>query len=145
MKRIILLLTIVALGTISCNADGKKEVVTVKDIPAAGQQLINSNFADHVVSYVIREKELMGTEYEVKFQNGVEIDFDGDGAWKKIDCGRGPVPEAVIPAEILSKINQTFPGNFVVEIKKEWRGYEVEMSNGMDLKFDSKFRMVIDD
>lgn len=145
MKRIIILIAAIMVSAMACNADGRKEVVTIKDIPAAGQQFLSSHFADNVVSYIIKERELIGTEYEVKFQNGVEIDLDGDGIWKKIDCGRGPVPEAVIPAEILTKINQTFPGNFVVEIKKEWKGYEVELSSGMDLKFDSKFRMTIDD
>lgn len=145
MKRILILIAAIMVSAMACNADGRKEVVTVKDLPAAGQQFLNNNFANNVVSYIIKERELIGTEYEIKFQDGVEIDLDGDGLWKKVDCGRGPVPEAIIPAEILAKINQSFPGNFVVEIKKEWKGYEVELSSGMDLKFDSKFRMTIDD
>ena len=138
MKRIIILITAIMVSAMACSADGRKEVVTVKDLPAAGQQFLSSHFADNAVSYVIKERELTGTEYEVKFQNGVEIDFDGDGIWKKIDCGRAPVPEAVIPPEILTKINQSFPGNSAVEIKKEWRGYEVELSNGFDLEFNKK-------
>ena len=33
----------------------------------------------------------------------------------------------------------------LVEIEKEAHGYDVELANGLDLTFDRKFRMRIDD
>lgn len=145
MKRFLIVAFAVLLGFSSCRADGKKEVIAVRDIPAAGQQVLNTWFSNSKVSIALKETELFEVEYEVRFEDGSEIVFDAEGAWKKIDCRKAPVPEALVPAAILGKVRDSFPGTAIVEIEKDGRGYDVELGNGLDLNFDRKFRMRIDD
>ena len=41
---------------------------------------------------------------------------------------------------------KNFAGRKIVSIDRDKRGYEVKLDNGLDLKFDPKFRLVeIDD
>lgn len=145
MKRFFILFFVLLLSLSSCNADGKKEVVTVNSIPTAGQSVLDKFFPDSKVSFVIKETELFEVEYEVRFEDGREIVFDADGIWKKIDCRKAAVPDGLVPAEILTGVQASFPGAAIVEIEKDSRGYDVELNNGMDLFFDRKFRMRIDD
>lgn len=144
MKKLIIL-AIAIFSLSSCLADGKKEVVAVKDIPSAAQQILSSHFADGSVTAVIKETELFKTEYEVMFEGGAKIVFDADGVWKKIDCQRKAVPEKLVPAEIRNKVKASFPKAFIVEIEKDGKGFDVELNNGLDLKFNKKFKMTIDD
>lgn len=142
-KLIVVLFAIFSLS--SCMADGKKEVVALENIPSAAQQVLSKYFADGSIAAVIKETELFKTEYEVMFEGGAEIVFDADGAWKKIDCQRKAVPEKLVPAEIQNKVKASFPKAFVVEIEKDGKNFDVELSNGVDLKFNKKFKMKIDD
>lgn len=144
MKRFLIVTVIVLFGLSSCWADGKKEVVTAQDIPAAGQQTLATCFAASKVSVALKETELFEVEYEVRFEDGSEIVFDSDGLWKKVDCRKSAVPEQLIPAEILKKVQASFPGIAIVEIEKDGLGYDVELGNDLDLNFDKKFRMRID-
>lgn len=145
MKRIFVIVFSLLLGLSSCMADGKKEFVAVSDVPAAGQQILNSFFSDCKVAAVIKETELFEIEYDVRFEGGMEIVFNAEGGWKKIDCRRASVPDALVPSEILGKTRSLFPESRIVEIEVDGKGYDVELSSGLDLKFDKRFRMKIDD
>ena len=145
MKKSIIIIFTLLLGLSSCRADGRKEIVAVSDIPAAGQQLLSDFFSLDRISVVLKETELFGVEYEVRFAGGEEVVLDSDGTWKKIDCRNSSVPEALVPAGILENVKRSFPGASIVEIEKDRRGHDVELSNGLDLSFDLKYRMRIDD
>lgn len=145
MKKRLIFILLFVFSFAVCSADGKKEVVNVKDIPSEAQKILNTHFANYRVSSVIKESEFTEIEFEVRFENGVEIDFDSSGIWKKIDCRMLSVPEKLIPAEILHKVQQSFPKTKIVEIEKDRRGFDVELDNGIDLKFDKIFNMKIDD
>ncbi len=45
---------------------------------------------------------------------------------------------AIIPKNIRAYVADHFKGARIDKITKEYWGYEVELSNGVDLKFDSK-------
>lgn len=145
MKRLFVFVFAGLLALSSCKADGKKQVVALKDIPVEGQRILNTCFSDSKVSVVLKETEIFEVEYEVRFEDGSEVVFDADGAWKKIDCGKSAVPEALVPVEILENVRITFPGAAIVEIEKDRRGYDAELNNGLELSFDRKYRMRIDD
>lgn len=77
-----------------------------------------------------------GKEYDVTLDCGVEIDFDKNGEWTDIDCGHNPVPEAIIPANILNYVKEKHPNNFITQIEKKRNGYKVELNIDLDLLFD---------
>ena len=44
------------------------------------------------------------------------------------------------------EVKARFPGNSLVELKKDRRGWETKLSNGLEIEFDKNFRIVdIDD
>ena len=47
------------------------------------------------------------------------------------------VPAAIIPTAIQQYVTATFPGQIITKIDKERRyGYEIELSNDIELKFN---------
>lgn len=146
MKRIIFAIVAVLMGATACSIVEKREIITVADLPVAAQQVLQGNFPGQDASYVIKETEwLVKVSYDVRLESGAEIDFDADGQWEKVDCKLFPVPEGILPAEILIQVTQKFPGAYVTEIDKDFLGYDVELDNHLDIRFNRKFDMSLDD
>lgn len=61
--------------------------------------------------------------------------------WTNLDCKYGKVPAAVIPQKIAYYITSKYPGVEVLQIEKEDRRYEVELSNRVDLTFNSSMEL----
>ena len=80
--------------------------------------------------------EIDDGKYEVHLNDGTEINFDRKGNWDKVDCKLKAVPAHLIPATIASNVETQFSGTVITKIDKERYGYEIELSNGLDLKFN---------
>lgn len=77
------------------------------------------------------------TEYEVTLTNGSQIEFDHSGEWKSVDTPNNiPVPAGLLPTAISKFVASKHAGAFIVGIEKEKKGYEVELSNGVEIQFD---------
>lgn len=125
----------VCLISYSCTAEDL--IVNVRDLPQTVQSFLNSHFSNTSVAAAIKD----GNDYEIRMGNGWEMEFDRDGQWENIDCKRDAVPASVIaliPETIVSYISSNFAQAFITEISKDRSGYEVELSNGLDLRFSSK-------
>ncbi len=124
----------------------KDVIITADKLPATAQTFIKEYFPGSDISYAKKDKELTKTTYEVVLQDGTEIDFDSKGQWDKIDCKRATVPAKLIPDAIATYVQTNFPGQAIVKIDKELFGYEIELLNDLELKFDKNGRLVnIDD
>ncbi|CEN50951.1 conserved hypothetical protein [Capnocytophaga canimorsus] len=56
------------------------------------------------------------------------------------------MPTEIIPQSISQYVQKNFPNVFVKEIKKRRSGYDVEISNGLDLEFNKQGKFIrIDD
>ena len=146
MKKYILS-SIIALATLiasySCSAEDL--LVNVRDLPQTIQSFLAGHFSNNNVVVAVKD----GNEYEIRMDNGWELEFDNKGQWEKVDCKRDEVPASVtalIPETIVSYLNSNFEKTFITEISKDRSGYEVELSNGLDLRFSSKGNLMkIDD
>lgn len=76
-----------------------RDPVKYKILPPKSQEILVVHFPREVIATV--EKEDDG-EYEVKLQNGVEIEFDSNGEWEEIDGHRGVIPATFI-LEVVKK------------------------------------------
>ncbi|WKK59845.1 MULTISPECIES: PepSY-like domain-containing protein [unclassified Sphingobacterium] len=145
MKKLLLSISLVlsiAVLTMSCD---KETVVTEKDLPTTASQFINSNFNGVKILSVVEEKEgLSGKEYEVLLDNGIEIKFDKNGNWLDIDAvnDSSVLPDNLIPAAILTYVKTNYPNSGINSIEKENYGYDVELTNGLDLVFDKDGKFV---
>ena len=136
---------VVSACIMSCSCSAKNGVVKVQDLPQTAQTFLTEHFGAIEVALAI----LDDNEYEVRLENGWEIEFDRKGRWEKVDCKMDAVPESVIallPESIPAYINGNFEKAHVTEITKDRSDYDIELSNGLDLEFSSKgqFRRIDD-
>ena len=137
IKKAILAVSFLFASTFNAMAD-RDVAITVSQLPAAAQKLLTTTFSDKKVALSKKETDLFSKSYEVIFTNGNKIEFDSDGLWEKVSCERGGVPTVLIPSFILDYVTENFHNIDIVEIERDKRGYEVEMSNGVELSFNQK-------
>ena len=111
-------------------------MVPVSQLPTTVKAFVAKNFSGKTIAYAAKDVEFMGTKYEVMLNNGAKIDFDKRGNWYKVDCETFAVPAALVPATITRYVKANFPGAVIVKIDKERYGYDIELSNDIELKFN---------
>ena len=79
---------------------------------------------------------LKKTDYDVKLANGTKIEFNNAGKWTSVDCKTREVPEALVIRPIRKYIERNFPDTKIVKIEKKTFGFELELSDGIEVKFD---------
>lgn len=141
MKKLtIILICILAMLSTNIRADNEKPI-QVNQLPTAAQQFIKQHFTDKKIALAKVETEFISKSYEVIFADGDHIDFDSKGNWEEIDCKFSSVPVTIIPAQIYKYIKDNYPDAKVIKIEKDYREYEVKLSNRMELSFDLKFNL----
>lgn len=144
MKRISMLFAALLFGivatTAACVSDHDR-LVEFDKLPAKAQTFIKENFANEKIAHIFYDSELTDRDYMVRFENGSEVEFNNDGKWTKVDCQRKAVPAAIIPAKIASYVERNFADKQIVEISCDWNEWEVQLSNGLELQFNSKFKL----
>lgn len=136
-------LLVLAFGVACANVD---RPIKAEQLPAAALEFIKTHFAKSTISFAKIDDELIYKEYEVLLSDGTKIEFNGEGEWKDIDCKYGEVPAAIIPKQISDYVAKNYPDARFVQIDRDRRGYDVSLSNRLELKFDKEFNLVdIDD
>ncbi len=136
MKKILLSIALVVAVALGAAArDNYHHDATV--LPEAAKTTLANNFKAKV-SLVKVDKEFGRIdEYEVILTDGSEISFDRQGNWKNVEApGNSSVPSKFIPKGVSDYVSKTHKGMKIVSIEKERSGYEVELSNGIDIKFN---------
>ncbi|AYN06487.1 MULTISPECIES: PepSY-like domain-containing protein [unclassified Flavobacterium] len=120
------------------SANAQKTVITKTALPANAQSFLKTHFAGQEPTYIIEDKEMFSKDYKVQFANNLEVEFDGKGNWEEVDGNHQAIPISVIPKKIVSYINTNFANTTITKIDKGTWGYEVNLSNGLELEFNSK-------
>ena len=134
MKSAFILVVAAMFAVVGCSSE--KVSGNMNDMPTEVQNAVNNNFKSPVV-YAKIEKNSMGTdEYEIRLADGTEVKYEGTQMEEvKVPHGQS-VPETFIPAPVQSYVKEKHAGMSVVKIDKDKKGYEVKLSNGMELKFN---------
>ena len=106
---------------------------------------ITNYFADTEVLAIIKD----GLDYEVTLSDYTHIEFDGNLIghleWDEVDCKHASiyteVPFNLVPAEITDYVNRAHGTQTIVKIAKDTRGWEIELSNGIEIEFDANFNV----
>lgn len=111
----------------------------VNILPEAAQTVLSRNFSS-VISHIKVGKEFGKIrKYDVILTDGSEISFDKHGNWKDVEVSRAnTVPSGLIPSPITTFIKDNQQNAKVTGIEKNAYGYEVELSNGVDIRFSEK-------
>ena len=140
MRQIFSFLMVVVLCVCTACADDFT-TTDVTSLPAKAQQYLKH--FDSPVAYIEVDNDgVFGKNYDVKLKDGSEIDFDKKGEWKSIDTNLKPVPATFVHKSIAAYVKKNYPDTFVSKIERDSRGCDVELSNHMDLKFDTNGNFV---
>lgn len=132
MKKFLALMLISLAVSISATAGTP---IKQSELPKAAQSFINKYFSKDQIRKVEKDNGRRGVEYEVDFISGAEVEFKSDGDWKDVKAAKGnSVPSAIVPTAIAKYVSTNFNGQNIVEISRKRGGYEVELSNGSELK-----------
>jgi len=138
MKSKSILLAAVVVCLMTCLSSCGEKPVAPAELPEAIQTFVQQTFPGQTITLAQKDRELFGTEYEVVLANGTQVTFGSDNVWEKINCQTQPVPATVVPQAIASNVQTNFPETMIVKIDKESYGYDVELNNGVELKFDKQ-------
>lgn len=142
MKKFILLLMIAFASVAVVNA---ADVVTrdVKTLPAAAQKTISSNFPRTKVNHIKIDSNILGSkEFDVILDNGTELEFDKNGNLKQVEAGNGGVPSSLLPSSVKNYLKINYPGQKILKFEIDNNDYEVELFNGIELKFDKNGKFI---
>ena len=132
-----LVLSVLALVAIILSSCSDRPVVPAQ-VPAVIQAFVKQNFPNQTISYAERDLEWFWYKYDVVLADGTEINFDTDNEWDKIDCHMTAVPAALVPAPIATYCKTNCPGVVITKVDKEFGGYDVELANDMELRFNKQ-------
>lgn len=141
MKNILLKLTLlfaVSFFVMSCE---KEELIDANNLPAVAGAFLNEHFKGVKVRAVIREKEpLSGTEYNVLLDNNIEVNFDENGDWTEVKARQNisAIPTSFVLVPIVDYVKTNYENAEIHSIDKEKHGFDVELTNGLELVFDTK-------
>ena len=117
--------------------------VAPEQLPAPVKTFVQQTYPGETITFAQKDLELTGWKYEVFMADGTHIEFDTDDMWDKVESPMAkPIPMQLIPAPIATHLQANFPGAFVTKIDKERNGYEVELSTGMELKYNKQGALI---
>ena len=107
-------------------------------LPQEIQTFVKQYFPTQTITYAEKELEWFTYKYDVILADGTQINFDTDNVWDKIDAKMATVPAALIPTPIATYVNTQFPAVAITKIDKERYGYDVDLANDLELKFNEQ-------
>ncbi len=127
----------------SCD-DEKK--IDFGDLPSEARSFIENYFPSADILSIVQEKEDGRKEYQVKLSDGTDMEFDEDGEWTNIECYFSPLPTGILPANVITKVEELHPEAYINGVEKELGGYVVEVTDAggidWDMRFNAQFEYV---
>ncbi len=120
-------------------ASAQEKMIEVSQLPQTAKTFISTHYKSDKVTIATAERK----EYKVLFESGTKVEFDAKGEWKEVENKRKvAIPNAIVPANIAKMVKAKFPKNIIVTIEKDGKFVDVELDNGVELKFNSKGELV---
>ena len=145
MKKI--LLSALAIAALAVTPTMAEDVaITAQKLPNEAQNFLKAHYAQNKVLSATHDRDLTDNDYTVYLDDGTKIEFDGAGEWESVKNHNGKIPAGVIPATIQGYITAHYPSTGVEKIERKRYGYEVELTNDLDIKFSLNGKFIgIDD
>ena len=145
MKKIIIALAAMLTFTGIASADHDRPI-QFENLPEKARKFVKAWFPDEKLAFAKQETDFMEVSYEVMFVTGTKVEFNSTGEWTEVNCRYSTLKPELVPSQIVSSVSQMYPDVKFVKIEKNYRGYEVELTNGLELTYNQAFELVdIDD
>lgn len=134
MKRFILCLVTLMMGLGLLYAD--KYTINRNELPQTAQEMLDKYFPKAKIGMIKVDRHLLKkTDYDVRLVNGTKIEFSNSGKWTSVDCKSRSVPSELIPRAIRNYVSKNFESVKIVKIVKKASGYEITLSDDVELQF----------
>ena len=134
MKTVKLILGLLFISTFS-QIQAQDRYLKTDEFPTEITTYVETHFPNSDIISIKEEKDRRKTEYEVKLRNMEELEFDQDYAIKSVES-KSELPKSVVPQKIQDYVTENYPNRTIEEWKKKRRGQEIELDNGLEIKFD---------
>ena len=109
-------------------------------------QFVTQHFPNATVQMVMPDED----DIDVVLNDYTKIEFKLNNEWKKVDCEHATkfisVPATLVPEQITAYVNANFPNTIIKKLEKKFFGWEIELSNGLEVKFNNNFKVTkVDD
>ena len=130
-------LAILCFGMSSAMAQNTNPAIT---------QFVAQYFPQATVQMVMPDND----DIDVVLSDYTKIEFKLNYEWKKVDCEHSTtyvsVPAELVPEQITTYVNSNFPNTTIKKLEKKYAGWEIELTNGLEVKFNKNFKVTeIDD
>lgn len=108
-----------------------------QNLPPKVKTFLNEHYAGIAISKYETKTNSNGKQYDIKLNNGVEVEFDNNENWKDIKDYNG-VPDVLIPANIKEYVNKNYKDIKIKSLdkKSDKNMIKADLLNGVDLEFD---------
>ena len=109
-------------------------------------QFVTQYFPEATIQMVMPDED----DIDVVLNDYTKIEFKLNNEWKKVDCEHATkfnsVPATLVPEQITAYVNANFPNTIIKKLEKKFFGWEIELSNGLEVKFNNNFKVTkVDD
>ena len=108
--------------------------VSIDNVPQVAKDLLVKYFPGKEATRVTTDND----DFTIYFKSGEKVEFNKQGEWKEFKCMAG-VPAGVIPQQIKSQAGDAT----ITKLERVTTGgYEIELNNGKEIKFNQNFQVV---
>lgn len=118
------------------------KAITVEQLPDTSSTFVEQFFPGIEVVYAEKDEDDGIITYELTLADGTEIEVDANGNWIEIECFRRALPDGIVLQPIVDYVAQNYPNGVIVTIERDDNGYEIELRDGTELKFDNDLNFV---
>ena len=136
MKKALLILATLLINAFALHAEDANRIITFEELPIKAQEFVTTYFSTQSIRFVRMEIEVTKTEYTVRFENGMEIEFNSTGDWEEVESHSECLPSGFLNEMILNFLNKNHPNFCLNEIARDRHKIEVELANGLEIVFN---------
>lgn len=138
LELVFLLAALVCIVMVASSTFVNDKMIYADQLPIMAKAFVHQNFPGHSIAYATIDRSFANNMYEVCLNNGVELGFDDQGNWDRVDCNLDAVPIQLIPDCVDDYVKSNFTDVVVNRIHKKYYGYKVELSNHLNLKLNDE-------
>lgn len=133
MKQIVIL-SLLSLAFWSCD---KETILVENEIPKEITSFVDTYFPENLIIQAINETDDLKRTYEVMLEGQISLEFNRK---KELISAKSPnqLPNGVVPSKLVSYASIHYQTQFIVEWNLDDRDQEIELNNGIELKFNKK-------
>ena len=121
--------------TVSLISCAKDEVIPVSELPAEMKAYISTHFPSNTILQVVKDVDGVTKTYDVLLSERISLEFNRQKEIIDIDSEIA-LPNSVIPEQIRQYVTANYPSNVITDWELDDRNQQVQLNNGLDLKFN---------